>query len=81
MKKLIYVSLVVLSAGALSSFTLKSDTVAVKYDTVADKKDLGTADDKKDLGTADDKKDLGTADAKTVKHSTTNDKKDLGTAD
>jgi hypothetical protein len=81
MKKVIYVALVILSAGALSSFTLKSDTVAVKYDTVADKKDLGTADDKKDLGTADDKKDLGTADARTSKHNITNDKKDLGTAD
>ena len=81
MKKLIYVALVILSAGSLSAFTLKSDTAVVaKHDTVTDKKDLGTADDKKDLGTADDKKDLGTADAKT-KHNITNDKKDLGTAD
>ena len=77
MKKVILGSLLVATIGTMSSF--KTDTIAVKHDTVADKKDLGTADDKKDLGTADDKKDLGTADAR--KHSTTNDKKDLGTAD
>ena len=80
MKKLIYVALVILSTATLSAFTLKSDTVVTKHDTVTDKKDLGTADDKKDLGTADDKKDLGTADARTT-HDITNDKKDLGTAD
>jgi hypothetical protein len=78
MKKVIFAALLVASIGTMSSF--KNDTTAVKHDTtIADKKDLGTADDKKDLGTADDKKDLGTADAR--KHSTTNDKKDLGTAD
>ena len=71
MKKLIYVALVILSTGALSAFTLKSDTAVVaKHDTVTDKKDLGTADDKKELGTAD-----------AHKRSTTNDKKELGTAD
>ncbi|HVW12526.1 MAG TPA: hypothetical protein VHB54_01815 [Mucilaginibacter sp.] len=79
MKKVILAAVLLASAGAVSAFTLKHDTVRAKYDTIADKKDLGTADDKKDLGTADDKKDLGTADAQ--KHSTTNDKKDLGTAD
>jgi hypothetical protein len=78
MKKLIFAALLLASAGVVSAVTVKHNTVA-KYDTVADKKDLGTADDKKDLGTADDKKDLGTADAR--KHSTTADKKDLGTAD
>ena len=57
------------SVAALSSFTFKNDTAAVKR-TVSDKKELGTADDKKELGTAD-----------AHKRSTTNDKKELGTAD
>ncbi|HTI58067.1 hypothetical protein [Mucilaginibacter sp.] len=77
MKKVIFAALLMASIGTLSSF--KADTSAVKHDTVADKKELGTADDKKELGTADDKKELGTADAH--KRSTLNDKKELGTAD
>lgn len=79
MKKVIFAGLLLASIGGLSSFTLKNDTAVAKHDTVADRKDLGTADDRKDLGTADDRKDLGTADAKTSRH--TNDRKDLGTAD
>jgi len=73
MKKFIFAALLLASTGVFSSFTsAKKDTgVATKHDTVADKKNLGTADDKKNLGTADDKKNLGTAD----------DKKNLGTAD
>ena len=78
MKKVILAALLLASAGALSSFTVKTDTAALKH-SVSDKKELGTADDKKELGTADDKKELGTADAH--KRSTTNDKKELGTAD
>jgi hypothetical protein len=73
MKKLILAAFVVLSTGALSAFTLKTDTTVVaKHDTVSDRKDLGTADDRKDLGTAD---------AKTSPKHTANDRKDLGTAD
>jgi hypothetical protein len=78
MKKVILAAMLLASAGALSSFTIKNDTATVKR-TVSDKKDLGTIDDKKDLGTIDDKKDLGTIDAH--KRTTTNDKKDLGTID
>jgi hypothetical protein len=78
MKKLIYVALVVLSAGALSSFTVKKGTNDSKHDTVATKTQLGTADTKTQLGTADTKTQLGTADAKSkVAH----DKTQLGTAD
>jgi len=72
MKKLIFATLLVVSTGALSAFTLKTDTTVAKHDTVADRKDLGTADDRKDLGTAD---------SKTAPKHTTNDRKDLGTAD
>ncbi|MGZ3750648.1 MAG: hypothetical protein ACXVB0_15085 [Mucilaginibacter sp.] len=72
MKKVIFAALILLGTGALSAFTLKTDTVVAKHDTVADRKDLGTADDRKDLGTAD---------AKTSPKHTTNDRKDLGTAD
>ncbi len=78
MKKVIFTIMLCASVAALSSFTFKHDTAAVKR-IVSDKKELGTADDKKELGTADDKKELGTADAH--KRSTTNDKKELGTAD
>jgi hypothetical protein len=78
MKKVIFTIMLCASVAALSSFTFKNDTAAVKR-TVSDKKELGTADDKKELGTADDKKELGTADAR--QRSTTNDKKELGTAD
>ncbi|MGZ3750890.1 MAG: hypothetical protein ACXVIY_04525 [Mucilaginibacter sp.] len=78
MKKVILAAMLLASAGALSSFTIKNDTATVKR-TVSDKKDLATADDKKDLATADDKKDLATADAH--RRNTTNDKKDLATAD
>jgi hypothetical protein len=78
MKKVILAAMLLASAGAMSSFTVKGDTATIKR-TVSDKRDLGTADDKRDLGTADDKRDLGTADAR--KRTTTNDKRDLGTAD
>jgi hypothetical protein len=79
MKKLIYATLLIASTAALSSFTMKNDSVA-KHDTVSDKTILGTADDKTILGTADDKTILGTADAKkAANHS--NDKTILGTAD
>jgi hypothetical protein len=78
MKKVILAVMLCAGIAALSSFTVRNDTAAVKR-TVSDKKELGTADDKKELGTADDKKELGTADAH--KRSTTNDKKELGTAD
>jgi len=78
MKKVIFTIMLCASVAALSSFTVKHDTAAIKR-TVSDKKELGTADDKKELGTADDKKELGTADAH--RRSTTNDKKELGTAD
>jgi hypothetical protein len=78
MKKVIFTIMLCASVAALSSFTVKHDTAAIKR-TVSDKRDLGTADDKRDLGTADDKRDLGTADGH--RRSTTNDKRDLGTAD
>ena len=79
MKKLIYVALLVLTTGALSAFTMKSDTVAAKHDTVADRTALGTADDRTALGTADDRTALGTADAQKAKH--VSDRTALGTAD
>ncbi len=79
MKKLIYVTLLVASTAALSSFTMKNDSVA-KHDTVSDKTILGTADDKTILGTADDKTILGTADARKASNHA-NDKTILGTAD
>ena len=79
MKKLIYVTLVVLSAGALSSFTVKKDTAKAKHDTVADRTPLGTADDRTPLGTADDRTPLGTADARKAK--VAHDRTQLGTAD
>ena len=78
MKKVILAAMLLASAGALSSFTLKGDTAGIKR-TVSDKRDLGQADDKRDLGQADDKRDLGQADAH--KRTTTNDKRDLGQAD
>jgi hypothetical protein len=80
MKKLIYVSFLVLSAGALSSFTMKNDTAAAKHDTVADRTSLGTADDRTSLGTADDRTSLGTADARRAKNHAS-DRTSLGTAD
>jgi hypothetical protein len=79
MKKLIYVALLVLTTGTLSAFTMKSDTVTAKHDTVADRTQLGTADDRTQLGTADDRTQLGTADARRAKH--TSDRTQLGTAD
>jgi hypothetical protein len=79
MKKVIFAGLLLASLGGLSSFTLKNDKAAAKH-SVADKKNLGTADDKKNLGTADDKKNLGTADDK-KNLGTADDKKNLGTAD
>jgi hypothetical protein len=79
MKKLIYVTLVVLGVGTLSSFTLKKDSAATKHDTVAGKTQLGTADEKGMLGTADEKGMLGTADAKKAK--VAHDQTQLGTAD
>jgi len=80
MKKLIYVSLLILSTGALPAFTMKNDTAVAKHDTVADRVQLGTADDRVQLGTADDRVQLGTADAKKeAQHA--NDRVQLGTAD
>ena len=79
MKKLIYVTLVVLSAGALSSFTVKKDSAKAKHDTVAERTQLGTADERTQLGTADERTQLGTADAK--KSKVAHDKTQVGTAD
>ena len=62
MKKLIYVTLVVLSAGALSSFTtVKKDSAKTKHDTVDSRTQLGTAD-ARSAKVAHDKTQLGTAD-------------------
>jgi hypothetical protein len=80
MKKVILGTLLTLSIGALSSFTLKSDTAAAKHDTVADRTSLGTADDRTSLGTADDRTSLGTADARRAKNHAS-DRTSLGTAD
>jgi hypothetical protein len=84
MKKLIYVSALVLSTVALSSFTTKSDTVVVadrvSLGTADDRVSLGTADDRVSLGTADDRVSLGTADARKETQQA-NDRVSLGTAD
>ncbi len=79
MKKLIYVTLVVLSAGALSSFTVKKDSAKAKHDTVAERTQVGTADERTPLGTADDRTPLGTADARKAK--VAQRQNTLGTAD
>jgi hypothetical protein len=80
MKKLIYVALVIVSAGALSSFTVKHGTAVAKHDTVADRTALGTADSRTALGTADSRTALGTADAKKAANRAS-DRTALGTAD
>ena len=79
MKKLIYVTLVVLSAGALSSFTVKKDSAKAKHDTVAERTQVGTADERTQVGTADERTQVGTADAK--KSKVAHDRTQLGTAD
>ncbi|WP_426668125.1 hypothetical protein ACPPVU_18650 [Mucilaginibacter sp. McL0603] len=80
MKKLIYVTLVVLSAGALSSFTtIKKDSAKSKHDTVASRTSLATADSRTSLATADSRTSLATADARSAK--VAHDKTQLGTAD
>jgi hypothetical protein len=80
MKKLIYVALVIVSAGALSSFTMKHGTAVAKHDTVSGKTALGTADGKTALGTADGKTALGTADARRAANRAS-DRTALATAD
>ena len=62
MKKLIYVSMLVVSAGALSSFTTKHDTVATKQGVTTDRVGIGHADDRVGIGHADDRVGIGHAD-------------------
>jgi hypothetical protein len=89
MKKTIYVTLVILSVGALSSFTtVKKDLSKSKHDTVASRTSLGTADSRTSLGTADSRTSLGTADSRIslgtadVRNAkVAHDKTQLGTAD
>ncbi len=70
MKKVIFAALLVASIGTLSSF---------RADSVANKKEVGTADNKKEVGTADNKKEVGTADAH--RRTSVDNKKEVGTAD